>query len=99
MQAVKFHLGTDVQIMCPNDRAHLEQAQLPLGPASEALPGQRPQGFDGLVGERLASWLGDKFMPALEAVREDQLQQKRSRAAPVSLAEPVVPHVLPMTRW
>ena len=95
-QAVKFHLGTDLSLQMPSDR-------MPAGsPEATALPepARKSWGFDGVPLQRWADWLGEKAMPALEAVQEDQAQAKRRfRTAAPQMVVPTVPHVLPVTRW
>lgn len=58
--------------------------------------------FEGLPFKNLAEYLGDQIMPALEAVREEQLkaeQANKDMNQSYKVTVPHVPHVLPFTRW
>ena len=58
--------------------------------------------FHGLPLYQLAEYLGERVMPALEAVKEEQLKQKReARLAgeQVGVTVPYIPPLLPVTRW
>ena len=93
---MKFHLGSDVSLQMPNDRLPAESAEA----AVPAEPARQGWGFDGVPLQRWADWLGEKAMPALEAVQEDQLHAKRrARTAAPQMVVPTIPHVLPVTRW
>ena len=58
--------------------------------------------FAGLPLHALAEYLGERMMPALEAVKEEQKKQKREaklHGQEVQVAVPYVPPLLPVTRW
>jgi len=59
--------------------------------------------FHGLPLYQLAEYLGERVMPALEAVKEEQLKQKREAQLAgeqqVGVTIPYIPPLLPVTRW
>ncbi len=74
-----------------------------VAPVSETQPVQpAADPFAGLPLHALAEYLGDRMMPALEAVKEEQKKQMREarlQGKEVQMAIPYVPPLLPVTRW
>lgn len=58
--------------------------------------------FYGLPFYALAEYLGERAMPALEAAKKEQINQKRQARMDGSTMEvkaPYIPPLLPVTRW
>ena len=77
-----------------------------MAPVSKSQPVEVPADqsdpFAGLPLHALAEYLGDRMMPALEAVKEEQKKQMREarlQGKEVHMAIPYVPPLLPVTRW
>jgi hypothetical protein len=93
----KLHIGAD--LMIPGMKNLSRQASIAQKRASESDSDAKS---GGLPLQSLAEYLGEKAMPALDAVREEQ--QRHIRDAKVSRRhiEPSVPYIppmLPVTRW
>lgn len=71
-------------------------------PAEIAREAKAHDPFEGLPLYRLAEYLGDRVMPALEAAKKEQMNQQRQARLRGELAEvvtPYIPPLLPVTRW
>lgn len=99
LQSFKLHIGANLPL--PTRAGSIDSLQSPqeAGTAAEAVTDY----FEGLPLKQWAERLGEKVMPTVELVREEQ---KRAKAAAVELrsragelAVPHVPSFLPFTHW
>ena len=102
LQSFKLHIGANLPLPT---RAGIVEAQ----PNSAAVPAQTLMAeavtdyFEGLPLKRWAERLGERVMPTVELVKQEQKRAKaaaaelRSRAGEVAV--PVVPSFLPFSRW
>ena len=88
-----MHIGAELHL--PTDDARRTHT------VDEPQPKAARDPFDGLPLKAWAERLGERVMPAYEAVKEEQQRMKRSakKAVEVSLPVPKIPHLLPFTRW
>ena len=93
----KLHIGANLTIPGMNNLSKVEAA-----PVSEPSSSKAEDPFAGLPLHALAEYLGDRIMPALEAVKEEQKKQMRDAkhmGREVDVTIPYIPPLLPVTRW
>ena len=101
-QSFQLHIGADLKLPTTTTRV---QAGVSSPMAAQPLerPATASDYFDGLPLKAWAERLGERVMPTVELVRDENKRVKAAgaklRAAAPELAIPAVPHVLPFTRW
>jgi hypothetical protein len=96
-QTFSLHVGGELHL--PTRGA----AAAPAPPAVAAAPPEQHVFFDGVPLRAWAEALGERVMPAYEAVKDEAKAAKaaaaRGAAPPPEMQAPAVPHFLPFTRW
>lgn len=100
-QSFQLHIGAALRLPTRTTKI-AGPAAVPM--AAQPLELSRADYFDGLPLKAWAERLGERVMPTVELVKEENRRvraaaQAKLKSATSELPVPAVPHLLPFTRW